>query len=69
MPYKPLMGARKYNEHLAKGHSINRMIRGEVERITEGGISQAEMYQRLTAIALLTVRCDDVFKDLADFDR
>lgn len=69
MAYKPIKGGRKYNEKIAKGQSINRQIRSIVERITEGNITQAELYQYLTAITLLTVRSDDVLKDLQEFDR
>lgn len=68
MAYKPIKGGRKFNEKIAKGLSINGEIRSTVERITEGGITQAQLYQYLTAIALLTVRSDDVLKDLATFD-
>jgi hypothetical protein len=69
MPYKPLIGGSIYNGKIAKAKSINSQVRGVIEKITEGNISQAELYQYLTAITLLTVRSDDVLSDLSNFDR
>ena len=69
MGYKPIIGGTKYNEKIAKAKGHNRKVRSLVERITEGNITQAELYQYLTAITLITVQSDDVLDDLADFDR
>ena len=69
MSYKPVIGGSIYNGKIAKGKSINSQIRQVIETITQGGITQAELYQYLTAVTLLTVRSDDVLSDLQEFER
>lgn len=69
MPYKPLINGSIYNGKIAKAKSINSQVRNVIEKITQGDITQAELYQYLTAITLLTVRSDDVLSDLSNFDR
>lgn len=68
MPYRPIKGGTIYSQKLARAASTNRQIREIIARLTEGGIEPAKLYQSLTAIALLTVRSDDVLTDLSAFD-
>lgn len=69
MPYQPKRGGTIYNRKVAAIAAFNRQIRDVIEQITEGGITNAQLYQYLTAIALITVRSDDVLRDLEDFDQ
>lgn len=69
MPYRPIKGGTIYAQKLARAASTNRQIREIIARLTEGGIEPAKLYQSLTAIALLTVRSDDVLTDLAAFEK
>lgn len=68
MPYRPIKGGTVYSQKLARAAAVNRQIREIIARLTEGGIEPAKLHQSLTAIALLTVRSDDVLTDLHAFD-
>lgn len=69
MPYRPKIGGSKYNGIIARGHEAARRQRRLIADIVENGPSQAELFQMLTAVALLTSTIDDVLNDLSAYDQ
>ena len=68
MPYQPKRGGTKYRQLIARGRTLTRRQRSILERIIEQGPTQAELFQLLTAMALLTSQIDEVLEDLAQYD-
>lgn len=67
MPYQPVPGGYNWRQECAKGRQILRQQRELIELIVEGGMSQAQMFQTLTAIVLKNSQADEVIADLAQF--
>jgi hypothetical protein len=67
MPYQPTIGGYNWRQECARGRHLLRQQRELIEMIVEGGLSQAQLFQTLTAIALTNSRVDDVIADLAQF--
>jgi len=69
MPYQPQVGGYKYREIIARGRSATRKQRQLIADIVERGPSQAELFQMLTAVTLLTSTIDDVLEDLSSYEK
>jgi len=67
MPSQPTIGGYNWRQECAKGRQLLRQQRELIEMIVEGGLSQAQLFQTLTAIALTNSRADEVLADLAEY--
>lgn len=69
MPYRPKRGGTKYTALLARGRQLTRKQRSILQRIIEQGPTPGELFQMLTALALLTSYIDDLLDDLSTYDQ
>lgn len=68
MAYKPIRGGYKHRALIADIRSATRQQRDIIRRIITTGPSQAELFQLLTQLALLSSRIDDLTDALAQFE-
>lgn len=67
MGYKPKIGGTKYNGLIARGRDATREQCRLIADIIANGPNQAELFQMLTAVVLLTRQIDDVLFDLEGY--
>lgn len=68
MAYKPKRGGHKHRAIIAAGHSATRQQRDIIRRIITAGPSQAELFQLLTQLALLSSQIDETLDDLEKYE-
>ncbi len=64
---KRKIGGYRYREIISRGRRATRQQRDLICTILENGPSQAELFQILTALALLSSTIDDTFGDLDSY--
>lgn len=64
MAYTPKAGGYKWRQSVTRGRKAVRVQRQLIQRIVEGGLGQAELYQTLTAVALMASQIDEVLEGL-----
>jgi len=69
MGYKPRHGGYKHRNLIARGKSATKKQRTIIQRIIESGPTREELYQLLTALALITSQIDDTLDDLATYGK
>lgn len=68
MAYKPKRGGYKHRALIADARSAARHQRDIIRHIMTAGPSQAELYQLLTQLALLSSQIDETLDDLEKYE-
>ena len=67
MAYKAKVGGYNWRQTVTAARIDLRKQRSMLTRIVEGDMSQAELYQLISAIALISAAIDDRLADLEEF--